>query len=267
MSALLLLPEILPFLSAEERPEVRANALKILLADDSLTPGIDSNELAKIIQAVSTCLNCPPLVELALTLFVNISAESIEGFISEFPTNLSAHCLRLAKAEESVDLLMMFLSNLSADQSVSNSLLSTPNEEDSFANLIVQRFIAYNPQVEPTDTGEISWGDTDPWQHAGSIVCNLSQLPEGRALLCKRSKNIISPLCAQIGSRNVLRRRGAVASVRNCLFDADEHWWLVQEQKILGSLLGPLVVTTPFTEEEKIGMDPKLWMMVRLCFP
>jgi hypothetical protein len=69
-------------------------------------------------------------------------------------------------------------------------------------------------------------------------------------------------ILSKVGSRNPLRRRGAVASLRNCLFDSDEHWWLVNDQNVLTFLLSPLVVATPFTEEEKIGMDPKLWMMV-----
>ena len=60
-----------------------------------------------------------------------------------------------------------------------------------------------------------------------------------------------------------MRTRGAVASVRSCLFDKDFHWWLVDELDITTSLLLPLVVgTTLFTDEEKEGMNPLLWMQV-----
>ena len=39
----------------------------------------------------------------------------------------------------------------------------------------------------------------------------------------------------------------------SCLFDKDEHVWIVEELKILSFILPPLVVPTPFTEKEKKG--------------
>lgn len=54
-----------------------------------------------------------------------------------------------------------------------------------------------------------------------------------------------------------------VACVRSCLFNADIHWWMVNEMKVIPVLLLPLVTETEFTESEKQGMDPLLWMQVR----
>jgi hypothetical protein len=51
-----------------------------------------------------------------------------------------------------------------------------------------------------------------------------------------------------------------VAALRSCLFDSEEHTWFVQEVKILPALLLPLVAPTPFTEQEKKGMDPLIWL-------
>jgi hypothetical protein len=51
-----------------------------------------------------------------------------------------------------------------------------------------------------------------------------------------------------------------MAALRSCLFDSEEHVWFVQEVKILPTLLLPLVAPTPFTEQEKKGMDPLVWM-------
>ena len=59
-----------------------------------------------------------------------------------------------------------------------------------------------------------------------------------------------------------MRSLGAVGSVRSCLFDADFHWWLVNELDITTHLLLPLVVATPLTDTEKVGMNPLLWMQV-----
>lgn len=265
MSALI--QEVVPFLSAEQRIEVRANALKIMLADDSFIAEMDREALAVVIRTATACLECPSLVSLTLTLFVNLSAESTEAFIEEYSVSapLRNHCYRLANgsSDDFSHLLMMFLSNLSTSDTVSSLLLSSPAVDESFAELIIRKFTNYSTHIEPEDMDahDIAWDEIDPWQYAGSVICNLSQLPEGRALLCKRSSNVITAMCAQVGSRNPLRRRGSVASLRNCLFDSDEHWWLVNDKNLLTFILSPLVVATPFTEEEKSGMDPKLWMM------
>lgn len=53
-----------------------------------------------------------------------------------------------------------------------------------------------------------------------------------------------------------------MGSIRSCLFKSDFHWWLVEELNITTPLLLPLVVNTPFTDDEKLGMDPILWMQV-----
>lgn len=68
----------------------------------------------------------------------------------------------------------------------------------------------------------------------------------------------------QFRSKNPVRRRGVVGCVRSCLFNADVHWWMVNEMNVIPALLLPLVTETEFTEAEKEGMDPILWMQVRL---
>jgi hypothetical protein len=50
--------------------------------------------------------------------------------------------------------------------------------------------------------------------------------------------------------------------VRSCLFNSDVHWWMVNEMKVIPVLLLPLVTETEFTDKEKNGMDPILWMQV-----
>lgn len=53
-----------------------------------------------------------------------------------------------------------------------------------------------------------------------------------------------------------------MACIRSCLFNADIHWWMVNEMNVIPVLLLPLVTCTEFTEAEKVGMDPILWMQV-----
>ena len=47
----------------------------------------------------------------------------------------------------------------------------------------------------------------------------------------------------------------------SCLFDKEEHWYLVEELKILTYLLPLLITNTPFTAKEKIGLVPLFAIM------
>ena len=48
--------------------------------------------------------------------------------------------------------------------------------------------------------------------------------------------------------------------IKNLLFDSNLHWWFVHESDLLLALLLPITVATPFTEQERKGMNPLLWM-------
>ena len=45
------------------------------------------------------------------------------------------------------------------------------------------------------------------------------------------------------------------------MFDREEHWYLVEELKILTYLLPLLITNTPFTAKEKIGLTPLFAIM------
>ena len=104
------------------------------------------------------------------------------------------------------------------------------------------------------------WVKRDPWQHVSSILCNITRLEDGRRILLRQSSQYMGMLIKQIRSRNPIRRRGAVASLRTCLFDNEIHWWIVHEVRVLPFIMLPIIVATPFTDMEKNGMDPILWL-------
>lgn len=95
----------------------------------------------------------------------------------------------------------------------------------------------------------------DPWQHVGSVLCNLTRFDDGRRILLRQSSGYMPKLVTQVSmmnvyqcvyddvrtftnkekystltitfdvqirSQNVVRRRGAVGSLRrflyNCLY-------------------------------------------------
>ncbi|RYH11979.1 DUF383 domain-containing protein [archaeon] len=53
----------------------------------------------------------------------------------------------------------------------------------------------------------------------------------------------------QVRSQHIVRRRGAAATLKNCLFDTNFHHWVVCELDVLTTLCLPLVVATPFSDK------------------
>lgn len=52
-----------------------------------------------------------------------------------------------------------------------------------------------------------------------------------------------------------------MAVIRSCLFDTSLHWWFVRDLRGVTYLLLPIVLgKRSFKEDEKVGMDPVLWM-------
>ena len=98
------------------------------------------------------------------------------------------------------------------------------------------------------------WAMNDPWQHMGSILCNIARVEDGRRVLLRQSTGYMPQLLRQIRSKNPIRRRGAVATLRSCLFDKDIHWWMVFEMNVVSYISLALVVATPFTLKVHINV-------------
>ena len=128
---------------------------------------------------------------------------------------------------------------------------------------LVEKFLAHNPQKE-NQTIDYTKADVaaraDPWAYVGSILCNVCRLEGGRKLLLNISSGYIPKLASQLRSLYVVRRHGAIASIRSCLFDNEVHWWMIHEAKIMYYILFPLVPAVSFDENDKEGMDPRLWV-------
>jgi hypothetical protein len=69
----------------------------------------------------------------------------------------------------------------------------------------------------------------DCWEHVASLLCNLSQLQDGRDLLRRRSTKILPALLPELNSPSVVRRRGIAAAIRNCCYETADHDWLLHE--------------------------------------
>ncbi|XP_065686263.1 protein HGH1 homolog [Patagioenas fasciata] len=103
-------------------------------------------------------------------------------------------------------------------------------------------------------------GEPRPPAQLGPLLCNLSQLPEGRRGLLDRSRRSVQRLLpfTQYGD-SAVHRRGIVGALRNCCFEHEDHEWLLSEEvDILPFLLLPLAGPEELPEDEMERLPPEL---------
>ncbi|KAM9235753.1 protein HGH1 homolog [Leptosomus discolor] len=95
-------------------------------------------------------------------------------------------------------------------------------------------------------------GEPRPPPQLGPLLCNLSQLPEGRRGLLDRSRCSVQRLLPFTQYKDsAVHRRGVVGALRNCCFEYEDHEWLLSEEvDILPFLLLPLAGPEEFPEDE-----------------
>ena len=157
---------------------------------------------------------------------------------------------------------------------------SMPPEPSEELHTLLKAFLQHNPQEEdsalnyyPKSGFSSDMVRFDPWAYVGSIITNICRDESARRALLRQSLGYIPLLTKQMHSFNPIRRRSAVSIIRTCIFDKEVHWWLLEEVNILTPMLLLCVVGVgdhfdgketvkidPFTDDEKKGMDPRLWM-------
>ncbi|NXK81762.1 HGH1 protein, partial [Amazona guildingii] len=99
-----------------------------------------------------------------------------------------------------------------------------------------------------------------PPPELGPLLCNLSQVPEGRRRLLDRSRCAVQRLLPFTQYRDSTEhRRGIVGALRNCCFEHEHHEWLLSEAvDILPFLLLPLAGPEDLPEEDMERLPPDL---------
>jgi hypothetical protein len=108
----------------------------------------------------------------------------------------------------------------------------------------------------------------DPFQHMAAVLMNATQVEQGRKFVMKlqHKKKDVPPtsvlqlILPQLRSPNKIRRRGIAGAVKNCCFDKDSSYWLLNEVDIVKQLLYPLAGPEELDPDDKIGLDPDLWL-------
>ncbi|XP_062490632.1 protein HGH1 homolog [Pezoporus occidentalis] len=99
-----------------------------------------------------------------------------------------------------------------------------------------------------------------PPPELGPLLCNLSQVPEGRRRLLDRSRCAVQRLLPFTQyPHSAEHRRGIVGALRNCCFEHEHHEWLLSEAvDILPFLLLPLAGPEDLPEHDMERLPPDL---------
>ncbi|KAJ1414788.1 hypothetical protein B484DRAFT_164038 [Ochromonadaceae sp. CCMP2298] len=201
-----------------------------------------------------------------LQLLANKLAESTEPLTAdECKAVFAVGCLKVQGETEGslIHLGLTILANATINEDNAEAFVEFIKKSDKYGShfkSFANTFLDHNPQVEFDNEQVTDWSSVDPWQCMGSVFCNLCQAEEGRVMILRQSNRYMVRMLDQIRSKNVVRRRGVVGCVRTCLFDKDIHWWMVVDAGCVDHLVLPLITPTPFTDVEKKGMNPILWM-------
>lgn len=256
--------DLLPFLN-ENRNDLKLRTLDVLLAqkwDESTLLDILVSDRFNYIPVIFSLLKDGELSLKTSFLLVNILSEThgVLKFVNGIEIIHDILKLLENKNKDS-KVFLILLANLTIEEEIAQSFVEVVYYSPTppvHVHELIESFLNYDPQDEIFFESDDDRLLADPWQQVSSILCNISRLDKGRDVLFTRSKRVIPRLLLQISSRNITRRRGAVGTLKNLLFNVDEHQWLLQETETLTTILLPLLVNTPFTEAEELGMDPKL---------
>eukprot|EP01041_Mallomonas_annulata_P003186 gene3186-6283_t len=257
--------ELISFLSSD-RLDLRQKALEILVervdAESLLQHSLDISEY---LHKLCYCLGDLETAVDSSKLIINILAERTDA-VKLINIEPVINCILnlLQKDLKNTNIYLMLLSNVTVDERVTSVFVSHSisklclDSDLSYLSYMFNMFLEYNLSIESSTeeiNGDFLWDTIDPWQYFSNVICNISRIDEGRKYIIQRSNNYIPKLLQQIPSKNITRRRGIIATIRNICFDSDEHLWLIYDVNIIPHILMPIVVNTPFTDKEKEGMD------------
>ncbi len=115
---------------------------------------------------------------------------------------------------------------------------------------------------------KIASSSNDPFQHFSAVLMNSTQVQQGRRFVMRihhednvsKGKSILERISPELRSSNPIRRRGIAGTMKNCCFEKNAAWWLINEVQLIPKLLYPLTGPEEFDLDEKRGMEPDLWL-------
>lgn len=167
---------------------------------------------------------------LAMSLLANLT-RSEEGSIQMAGTTMPEHAL--AVIDESTEL----------------EGTRPPSLQLLLARFLNPKYIHANAEHEILDLIGDDSDAKDPYEHFGSVLVNVTQVEAGRQFVLKLNRKsgqesllqkLLPILLQPPASTSALRRRGVAGMVRNCCYDKDSAWWLLNVVNVTKYLLYPL---------------------------
>ncbi|CAI5460181.1 unnamed protein product [Closterium sp. Yama58-4] len=149
-------------------------------------------------------------------------------------------------------LMVMLLANLTQLDEGAEKLLEPSGSVPLLASL-TRRFATSADREEGQEE--------DDYEHVATILVNATRLEAARKLLLDPEKKLLRQILPQTSSSNRIRSQGAMATVRNCCFDASSGALpslLLLADLLWPSLLLPLAGTRVYSKEDRDQMPPEL---------
>lgn len=241
--------ELLQFLAPGSRVDVKIGAVQYLLGVSGTPQGRRSLcQIPGLLAAILDLTSLSPIIRDSYHILVNVTSDpTSHSALLDVPALLPTLIGRLFDPQyEYADSVCSALCNLSREEESCRSVISAL--PSSGLGQIVDMICG--PQYNPSCTLD----------YLGPLLCNLTQLAEGRDFLLDRSRCLIQRLLPYThGSSSVLRRGGIVGTLRNCCFNHRDHRWLLGEDvDLLPFLLLPLAGGEEYSEEETETLPPDL---------
>ncbi|XP_041421507.1 protein HGH1 homolog isoform X1 [Xenopus laevis] len=243
--------ELLSFLKPETRADVRAQALEYILGVSGTPEGRQSlcaePRLLQVVLDLTTEQSAH-VAQDAHHVLVNLTSDPTthKSLLGHVPTLLPSLLTLLQDPTcPFSDSTCTALCNLSREEESCQSFLQTLKQEGLCQLLHMLCTPKYNGHAS--------------LDYLGPLVCNLTQLPEGRDFILDRDRCVIQRLLPYVTAGSTVRKGGIVGTLRNCCFNHRDHEWLLSDQvDLLPFLLLPLAGGEEYTDEEMESLPPDL---------
>lgn len=157
----------------------------------------------------------------------------------------------VGEAETSIlPLYIALLANITRHEKGALKLLTT--EVTSMKGYYVHKMIPFlTKPIEDEAKDRHGWILT--------IFNNITQVEEGRKIVLE-NKTILDSIIDNIKHSNVIRRRGALGTIANCLFDSDYHEKLLSDEQmdLISKLVAPIKGPGDYDDDDCDGMPEAL---------
>lgn len=264
--------ELVSFLK-DDKSVVRKGAVDAVLGLSASDEGRALLNGTKVVDGLKRLLgDRADIAESAVSALVNLSVEPalLEAILSSKIVAGLMDGLRDPDCTYKRGILML-LTNISQTPEGCDQLMQKGAAGGALVGLhfrrLVQMFVTSGKQPAPgaSSFGGFTVGNnaaSDELEYSGSIVHNVTQLPEARAILLEPERGIFAALMPQLQARNPLRRRAAAGILRNCCAHTDAasvEYLLSQTVDVVTHLLLPLAGPDRYAAGEKEGMHPTLY--------